>query len=391
MQRRLPWILCLALLVALAHLWLTQEVSQLMANLAPNQPGIKRMEAAYVRELKLSQAPRAPMLAAPMASPAAKSTSRPKPKPRKKAQAAQTAQAASAPDTAPSAPLLADAASSPASTPEAAIVVADASASSPTATASSPAQANGAAVPASQAASSPPTFVWPKATRVSYKLEGNYRGPIYGQASVEWLRQGQRYQVHVDASLGPSFAPLGSWRLSSEGEIRPEGLYPRRYENVNRLLMKTKAPRIVQLHDDEVVLEKDKRVPRTADVQDPASQFVQLAYRFMLNPGLLKTGNTIHVPLVTLKRAETLAYDVLGEETLETPVGKVQAIHVRPRRIVADGGVLPADIWFAPGLQYLPVRVQVKLDDVTFMDMRMSRAPQQAADDSQIGKAATPP
>ena len=30
-----------------------------------------------------------------------------------------------------------------------------------------------------------PVFVWPKPTRVSYKLEGNYRGPIYGQATVE--------------------------------------------------------------------------------------------------------------------------------------------------------------------------------------------------------------
>jgi hypothetical protein len=57
------------------------------------------------------------------------------------------------------------------------------------------------------AASAPVAFEWPPSTRLSYTLTGHYRGPVHGQAQVEWLRDGTRYQVHMDVSVGPSFAP----------------------------------------------------------------------------------------------------------------------------------------------------------------------------------------
>ncbi|MFW9615120.1 DUF3108 domain-containing protein [Aquabacterium sp.] len=371
-RRRMRWLAGLTVLVTLAHLLLTNEVATQMDELSPDQPGIKRMEATYVRELKLTQAPRAAAVAAPVTAGAANTV---KPKVRKPRAAESAASKASAPDESASAPQLAEAASAPAS---AAQDVAQA-ASTPTPAASVPA----AFASASQAKPATPVFVWPKATKVSFSLEGYYRGPIYGQASVEWIRQDKRYQVHVDASLGPSFAPIGSWRLTSEGEIRPDGLYPQRYEHVNRLLISTSAPRMVQLLDDEVIMEKGKRAPRAKGVQDPASQLIQLAYRFILNPDLLTTGKTIEIPLVNLKLAEMLAYDVVGEEILNTPIGQIPTIHIKPRRPEsADAGSLPADIWVAPGLQYLPVRILVRLDEKTFMDMKLKSAPQMAADDA---------
>jgi hypothetical protein len=36
-------------------------------------------------------------------------------------------------------------------------------------------------------------------------------------------------------------------------------------------------------------------------------------------------------------------------------------------------------MWFAPGLQYLPVRILVQQDADTFIDLQLQRAPQQAA------------
>jgi hypothetical protein len=67
-------------------------------------------------------------------------------------------------------------------------------------------------------------FEWPPSTRLSYRLTGNYRGPVEGRAKVEWLRSGTRYQVHMELSVGPEFSPLMSRRVSSEGEITSEGL-----------------------------------------------------------------------------------------------------------------------------------------------------------------------
>jgi len=368
--RRRWWLVTLVAMVAFAHLLLTHELAQQMDELAPDTNDIKRMEAVYVSEIKLTAAPRAPATLAPVAPQKTSAA------PRRKA-APKPAKAASAPQDTASAPVVAEAASevAPAASEPAPIVAQAASAaSSPLASA-----ASSAAASASQPKTGP-TFEWPTATKVSFSLEGNYRGPIYGQATVEWIRQGSRYQVHVDASVGPSFAPLGSWRLSSEGDITPEGLYPHRYVNTNRLLIKSSAPSIVTLEEKEVLLANGTRVPRLPGVQDPASQFVQLAYRFIMNPALLQPGTSFELPLVILKKAEVLAYDVLNEEVLHTPIGDVPTVHVKPRRVVSDSsGSLPADIWFAPGLQYLPVRILVRLDDKTFMDMKMSRAPQQVA------------
>jgi hypothetical protein len=371
---RWPGVIALIAVVVAAHLWLTSELaSQLPDSSSANGASMQRMKAAYVSELRLSTPPSAPAVAAPapLGRPA-KAKRRVKPA---KLAASQAQPAAS----------LAEAASEPAVTSsgaEEAALASTSAASEPDATASAPASAASGALANNGANKAGPPFVWPKATRVSYKLEGDFRGPIYGQATVEWVRQGERYQVHVDASVGPSFAPLGSWNLSSAGHITTDGLVPERYENVNRLLIKSSAPKVLNFEAQEVLLPSGQRVARLPGMQDPASQFIQLAYRFMMNPALLKVGNTIEMPLAMIKKVETLAYDVIGEQVLQTPVGAIPTFHVKPRRMIAEGGALPAEIWFAPGLQYLPVRILVRLDEKTFMDMQMERAPQQVPGDA---------
>ncbi|TDP84694.1 uncharacterized protein DUF3108 [Aquabacterium commune] len=377
----------LAAAVVLAHVLLTGAVLQEMQGLKPADASIKRMDATYVSEVRLTEPPAAPpapamvQAAAPQAAAAAPKKAKPKPtKPPK------VAKAASQPDEAASKPeVLADAASATQPSPEPAASAAATSALAASASANAPASTANSAVAAasvpSMGASGPNSgraFVWPQATKVSYKLEGYFRGPVSGQASVEWVRQDSRYQVHIDASIGPSFAPLGSWRLTSEGEIQPQGLHPKLYENTNRLLIKTSAPRLIKLEEDEVTHPDGKRYPRPPEVQDPASFMIQLAYQFTLRPDLLKPGSSFALNVVTLRKLEQLTFDVVGNDVVRTPIGDVPTVHVRPRKTVTDGGALPADVWFAPGLQYLPVRIYIKMSDDVYMDMQMNRAPQQA-------------
>lgn len=361
--------LALALLiaaVALVHAWVTYEVSEEMKALAPPADEIKRMEASYVAEVRLSKPPTPPAPPKPVPPPPAP-TAKKKPKPR-------PVEAASAPQEVASAPLEEE-------KPE--VLAQAASQAEPAASTPPPiVEAASSAPAAPEPTATGPAFIWPKATRVTYTMEGNYRGPIYGQASVEWVRQEMRYQVRVEASVGPSFAPLGSWKLISEGDIKPEGLSPTRYQNADKLLFKSRAPRTIEFESEEVVLPSGTRVARLPGMQDPASQFIQLAYRFIMNPSLLKVGNTIEMPMVWLKKTETLAYDVIKEETLRTPMGELSTFHVKPRRLVAESGnTISAEIWFAPELQYLPVRILTRLDEQTFMDMQMDRAPQQTPGD----------
>jgi hypothetical protein len=99
-----------------------------------------------------------------------------------------------------------------------------------------------------------PSPEWPPSTQLSYTLTGHYRGPVQGQARVEWLRSGTRYQVHMDLSVGPAFAPLMSRRVSSEGDITALGLQPRRYDEVTHVALRPSRPLTIFLDADQVRL-----------------------------------------------------------------------------------------------------------------------------------------
>lgn len=235
--------------------------------------------------------------------------------------------------------------------------------------------ASAASAPSTQEAQ--PAFDWPPSTRLSYRLTGNARGPVEGQARVEWLRAGTRYQVFLEASVGPSFAPLMSRRESSEGEVTPEGLSPRRYEMEMKVLLRNPRRTVIVMGSEQVQLPNGQTLPRPSGLQDAVSQFVHLTWLFTVQPELLTPGRSIELPLALPRRVEPWVYEVVGSETLYTEAGAVEAVHVRPRR-AARPGDYTAEMWVAPSLQYLPVRIVVRQDAETYIDLALQRLPQQA-------------
>jgi hypothetical protein len=71
-------------------------------------------------------------------------------------------------------------------------------------------------------------------------------------------------------------------------------------------------------------------------------------------------------------------------------VGALDTFHLKPRRIEdRPRGELSAEVWFAPSLQYLPVRIRIRQDAETYIDLMMDAAPLQAAP-AETPPAATP-
>jgi len=355
---RVAWLAALTAVVTLLHLWLADAAidSRLGSGAADTRP--QRIEIAFVRELT----PSAPPVVAPARAPR-RALQRPA--------AAAAEPAASAPDAVASQPATAIAEPLPDPAPAASeplLAEVRAETSEPT-VASAP----------DAAASAPAAFEWPPSTRLSYVLTGNVRGPVEGQARVEWLRTGTRYQVHLDVSVGPAFAPMVTRQLSSDGEITERGLAPRRYDEETRVAFR--EPRRLTLWFDEtrVRLAGGREVPRLPGTQDTASQFVQLTWLFTTQPELLEPGRSIDIPLALPRYLDTWTYDVLARETLFTPVGAVDAVHVKPRRVAKPGLELTAEMWVAPSLQYLPVRIVIRQDEENFVDLLITQLPLQAA------------
>jgi hypothetical protein len=346
------------LAVVAAHAWFTHTVARHWSASAPSAPPLARMQVSYVRSMVLAPPPvvGAP---APVAFP-------PRPAVVKKAAPSKsvTAPAASAPEPAPTPSVVAVAASATA------VSATPAFAPEPAASAPKPA----ASVPASAASTPGPPFEWPASTRLSYTLTGNYRGEVSGSAQVEWLRQGDRYQVHFDLIVGPRFLPLIRRRMSSDGQLTTTGLVPRQYEQNTEIITRDAQRAVVSFTPSAVVLASGRQRANPVGVQDSASQFVQLAYLFSLQPP--RAGQAITLPLALPYALRSWTYDVVGEELVHTPMGPLPTVHLQPRNASSQPGDLRAEIWVAPQLRYLPVRIRIEQDAQTYLDLLLRQAPE---------------
>jgi len=398
-RRRRVQFAALVLAVIGMHSCVTRNIAERMESFATTARMPARIEVAYVRSLE----PEAPPVVAPAPPP-------PAPPPRRAARvrapraasapvatveakaasaaesarianelAAQEAAAAealrsadaAAPAEPASAPTFAAAASAPPTTEAAASSSADPDRIAGVRPASAP--------PPSPGASSGEPFDWPASTRVTYVLTGNYRGEVNGNAQVEWIRVGSRYQVNLDFVVGPEFAPIIARRMRSEGDLTADGLAPNQYDEDTQVMFRERRRVRVMFEPDAVVLANGDRRERLRGVQDSASQFVQLTYLFTTRPELLRVGGTVEVPLALPRNVDRWIYDVIEEVEIQTAFGPLAAFHLKPKRVRPMSRDLTAEIWFAPQLKYLPVRIRVEQDPQTFVDLVIARKPELAS------------
>ncbi len=233
-----------------------------------------------------------------------------------------------------------------------------------------------ASVPQSPASSAQPAAPgrdldgWPADTRLSYRLGGLFRhGELHGNARVQWQRLDQRYQTRVDIDI----TLLVSLAMTSQGEVTPEGLKPQAYEELRR-----GGARTARMDEDSIVLSDGRRLQRPPGVQDTASQFVELSHRFSSGKEALEVGRSVNIWMARPGGVDLWTYDIIGLDTLRTPdFGPVEAYHLIPRPIEKARGNITAEIWFAPSLQYLPVRIKVNMGEDTYVDLMVQKIEQQ--------------
>ena len=212
---------------------------------------------------------------------------------------------------------------------------------------------------------------WPADTRLSYSVKGYYRGDFYGWGQVQWQHSEGRYQVQVDMRL----ALLFTGTLISQGELTADGLQPRVYEERGM----GRSRRLV-FDGVTVTLNYGNRMPQPPGLQDTASQFVELTQRFSSGRQALVVGAEVPVWLARPREMYLWTYDVVALETLQlAELGEVPAFHLKPRPLVNPRGVINAELWFAPSLQYLPVRIRVNLGNDNYAELTVKRIEQGAS------------
>ncbi|MBC7604769.1 MAG: DUF3108 domain-containing protein [Ramlibacter sp.] len=209
---------------------------------------------------------------------------------------------------------------------------------------------------------------WPSDTQLTYKLTGNYRGPLNGNASVQWQRDGVRYQVRVDIKVQPFIA----YTMTSQGDIESSGLSPRAYEEI-RTGGKTRA---VKFTPDSVVRDNGTSDPRPPNVQDTASQFIELSHRFQMGQERLQVPGAVSIYHARPGGIDLWTYDIVEREVLQLYAGPIETFHLKPRPLANPRGNITAEMWFAPSLLYLPVRIKLNLGDDVWLDLVVEKIEQ---------------
>jgi len=396
-RRRVAWFgLIAAVFVAHALLGLRVLASVIGWNTTPEP---RRIEIAFSQQLQPAAAP----------GPAATALAPPAPAGPRRPRAIRAPRASSAPASAPD-PGEAASASSRQALDDEALALADrlekarqaaeaasaASAAQAIASAASASAAETGTAPASAAPASPAALPgpdrkpldWPPSTRLTYTVTGLVRGGnLYGEAIVEWRRDGAHYQVQSDVHITNLFARR---HIFSDGEITAQGLSPRHFEELFEPPLVAPRRNVMEFTDTEVVLPSGNRVIKFPRTQDEASQFVQFVWLFTMRPELAVPGTLIDFPVALSRSVRHYHYRVKGSEPLEMPFGTVPTIHLVPE---LEGPRRPGEytfeFWMAPTLQYLPIRVLIKNDEQNLADLKLDALPLQAAPASAPDGAAS--
>ncbi|BEP37567.1 hypothetical protein GmRootV59_45380 [Variovorax sp. V59] len=367
----------LTLAVALAHV--------LLLDLAPTVigPDPSPLANKFITRTIVIAPPAAEQPAAPAAAPPAAAAKPPPPaKPRRPREPSRPRPAA-APEPAPQ-PQVSEPA--PAPTPDLTAQTAiDSGAAAPEPPVSAPAGAalggagstantgvgNGAPGEAAGAASAAAgNVVGPEALRIpgSVKLAFAVTGqqgasPMQGVfGDLVWLQDGSSY----DARLSLKFLFRTIRSQHSTGRIGPTGIEPARFSESRKGEL---ASHFLRDQGQIMFSNNAPSVPLLPGAQDRLSVVMQLGGMLAGDPGRYPAGSRISIQTAGPRDAGVWVFNIEGEEQMSVPAGDyaVRKLTRSPRREFDD----KIEIWLAPALGYLPVRMKQTQPNGDFADMQL--------------------
>jgi hypothetical protein len=204
------------------------------------------------------------------------------------------------------------------------------------------------------AAAAPPTSV--TADYAVYK-DGLHIATV--QEAYE--KNGDHYNIVSDSNPAGLLALFVRTKIKvqSTGTVTAAGLQPEkldygRLDDASKNVSAAFDWRARELH-----LDFDGRretLPLAAGIQDRLS----VMYQFMFLPP--EKLRLLEFPMTNGKKVEHYRYELAGHETLTTPLGHVETLHLVKKREANDNGV---EVWLAPDRHLFPVKLLILENDGT--------------------------
>ncbi len=188
--------------------------------------------------------------------------------------------------------------------------------------------------------------------------------PYTVNGDLQWQQDGKNYTARLEVS----HFLLGSRVQTSQGELGANGLEPLRFGD------KARGPEVAAHFDrskGKVIFSANTPdAPLQAGTQDQLSTFMQIASMVAAAPGSFPEGTVLPFESVGPRSVETWAFRIGPTEKLKLPGGEVSAIKF-VREAVGDYGTR-GEVWLAPSMGYMPVRIRLTEANGNFADQRWS-------------------
>ena len=210
----------------------------------------------------------------------------------------------------------------------------------------------------------PPVNI-PAPQRLQFEVNGAAKKFNYSaSAELLWQHDGHSYQARQEISV----LFLGARTQTSTGTLTGTGLRPQRFADKAR---SERAAHFDYAAGQVTFSANTPAATLVAGAQDRLSVFIQLGALLAAAPQSYPSGTRITLATVGVRSADIWAFTVEGEELLDLPAGQITALKLQrlPRR--DHDYDQKAELWLAPSLGYLPVRIRITQANGDFADLRL--------------------
>ena len=207
-------------------------------------------------------------------------------------------------------------------------------------------------------------FAVPPPARLKYEVKGEVKGfPYHVNGDLQWTQDGKTYNARMEIS----HFLLGSRIQTSTGQLGAHGLEPIRFGDKVR----SEVAAHFNYEGSKITFSANTPdVPMLPGAQDQLSVLMQAASMVGGEPRQFTPGSTLSFQAVGPRSAENWVFTVGVSEKLTLPGGELNALRLwRDPNGEYDSRL---EIWLAPDLGYLPVRIRLTQANGDFVDQQWS-------------------
>ncbi|MDR3452434.1 MAG: DUF3108 domain-containing protein [Rhodoferax sp.] len=210
-------------------------------------------------------------------------------------------------------------------------------------------------------------FKVPASTRLHYDVRAEARGlSLDALGELLWRHDAGAYEARLDLTL----PLLGTRSQTSAGRITPDGLAPTRFSDKVRSELAAHFERAQGGVGGKIIFSANTlEAPLLAGAQDRLSVFLQLGAMLAGAPDQYPNGTTISLQIVGPRDADTWLFTVGDTEQLRLPIGELGAVKLTRNPLREFDSKV--EMWLAPSLGYLPVRIRLTQANGDRFDQRL--------------------